>query len=142
MNMREAADLAKVSYATFRRRVEDGTISITKQPGGAVFVDPSEVVRAFPQAKITHDCSEKTAVTTQDQSLTESLLLIEQQLEASQKLCRLYEDQVNHLRRQLDESNKRLDKALGSIDIVKKISHDSSRASKSRVMGMLDKVLP
>ena len=137
MNLREAAELAGVSYATFRRRVEDGTVSVSRKANGTITVDPSEVIRAFPEAKTAHEQPKDESVIGHEHSKN----MLEQQLRDSQKLCKVYEEEVAYLRNQLHQANERLDKALSGFESVKAIAYSQPKSEKGRVRGVLDKIL-
>lgn len=114
MTLNQAAKAAKKAKGTILKAIKDGTMSAPKDENGRYTIDPSELDRVFPF--LDNDQSEKPELNTD--TTTENRIEIERlkaELQAANKLTDVLGDQIEDLRRRLDEESSHSKKLTALI---------------------------
>ena len=87
LTIKQACELAKVSRPTIYKYIKNGTISVVKD-SKSTYIEPTELLRVFPDAKLKVDTSSVNNLHSLTQELTHKdqlIMMLMQQLSDKQK---------------------------------------------------------
>ena len=87
LTIKQACELAKVSRPTIYKYIKNGTISFVKN-SKSTYIEPTELLRVFPDAKLKVDTSSVNNLHSLTQELTHKdqlIMMLMQQLSDKQK---------------------------------------------------------
>ena len=147
----DAARMTRTSKSTIQRAINKHELSATRDDNDRWMIDPSELSRVFEvhhdELLVQHGAPENTESSPshgapepnhQVHQLHHDKEMLEVQFEASQQLVNQYKDQVDDLKRRLDEAEGERRKATAQITAL--LTHQTEsqpRQSASRWRGLL-----